>query len=94
MSKFKLTPKRQVEIDKIENDIGYMREKMDKMSEFALEGYWWLPTGLKECKEESNAPSAEEVFFDYTERGIGPTRVSDKKRLAILIMGHKRINWK
>ena len=94
MSKFKLTPKRQEEIKRIEYDIGSMREKMDKMSKFALEGYWWIPTGIKGCKEESDAPSAEEVFFDYTERGIKPTKVSDKKRLAILIMGHKRINWK
>jgi hypothetical protein len=87
----KLTKKQEKAIANIEDIMKEWKEKVNTMSEVLLKAYWLNPIGISHVIEEEEAMSPEEVFFNWSERGIMPYKTSNIRRLALLMSGHKKI---
>jgi hypothetical protein len=87
----KLSNKRERAIAQIESEMKGWEEKVEKMDEVNFNAYWKQPLGLSECEVSDGGVSAEEAFFNWSERGVKPTRVINIRRLAFLMAGHKRL---
>lgn len=82
--KFKLTNKRKKALEKIEEFINpHWKHKHRKHYDYFFNS----------VKEETGAISAEEAFFNHSERGIKPTKVNDANRYADLMWGLRWLTW-
>ena len=87
----KLNNKRERAIQRIEEVMVGWEEKLNKMDEITFKTYWIGPLGLDGCEVDDDGVSAEEAFFNWSEKGIRPTKVIEIKRLTFLMMGHKKL---
>lgn len=90
MAKFKVTSKRKAVVDRLEEDI----KDISGMDDSNFNAYWVLPLGLSGVTEDSDGVESDQAFFDFLEKGIKPSKVTNLRRLARLMMAHRRTNWK